>query len=272
MPKLVTIFSENDVFQNLETLRRNREKRNKLNEFLFEGVRNVNNALQHGWKINSVIYSADKRLSGWAQDILSNSKAKYHYEMPSHLLQKLSGKEDGSEILMTAEIPEDDLARIPLTSDMLVIVFDRPASPGNLGTLIRSCDALGVSGLIITGHAVDVYDSETVRATTGSLFSVPVVRLPSHKELLPFMENARTLYSDVQTVGTDEKGSVSIYEHDFKKPTILLVGNETLGLSVAYKDLCDAMVKIPMRGSASSLNVACASSIVLYEIDRQRQA
>jgi len=270
MPKTIKIYSENDIFQNIETLRRNREKRNKLNEFLFEGVRNINNSIRYGWKLNSLIYSKEKQLSNWAKDILKKSKAKHHYELPLKLLKKLSAKEETSELLATAEIPLDDFRRIKMNTNLIVVVFDRPASPGNLGTLIRSADAFGVNGLIITGHGVDIYDPETISAATGSLFSLPVIRKPSHKELTPWLREIKGKFSDLQIVGTDENGSTALNDYNFNKSTILLVGNETWGLSAAYKQLCDAMVKIPMHGSASSLNVSCASSIVLYEICRQR--
>jgi 23S rRNA (uridine2479-2'-O)-methyltransferase len=272
MPKVVPIHSENDIFQNIETLRRNREKRNKLNEFFFEGVRNINNAVSYGWKINSFMYSPERKLSRWAEDILANSAANHHYELPLKLMEKLSDKEETSELLATAEIPDDDLKRIQRGKNFLVVVFDRPASPGNLGTIIRSCDALGANGLVITGHAVDLYDPETIRATTGSLFSLPAVRLASQKELIPWLEEIKNELGDLQIVGTDEKAERSISEQDFTKPTVLLVGNETKGLSAAYKEICDVMAKIPIRGSASSLNVAVAASIVLYEINRQRSA
>jgi len=76
---------------------------------------------------------------------------------------------------------------------------------------------------------------------------------------------------DLQIVATDETGDESAYDHDFKKPTILLVGNEKAGLSAAYKEMADAVVKIPIQGFASSLNVACATSVILYEINRQRK-
>jgi 23S rRNA (uridine2479-2'-O)-methyltransferase len=191
MPKLIKIYSENDIFQNIEKLRRSRDKRNKLGEFFFEGVRNINNAVKYGWKINYFIYSTEKDLSGWATDILKNSKAEIHYELPIALMKKLSTKEETSELLAVAEIPKDDLKKIKVDEKFLCVVFDRPASPGNLGTLIRSCDAFGVDGLIITGHAVDVYNQETISASTGSLFSLPIVRLPSHKELLSWIEEMR---------------------------------------------------------------------------------
>jgi TrmH family RNA methyltransferase len=270
MAKTIKIYSENDIFQNIEKLRRNREKRNKLGQFFFEGVRNINNAIKFNWKIDSFIYSSEKKLSGWATEIIKNSKAKNHYELPLALMKKLSTKEETSELLAVAEIPKDDLRKIKINENFLCVVFDRPASPGNLGTLIRSCDAFDANGLIITGHAVDVYDQETISASTGSLFSIPIVRLPSHKELMLWIKEIRKTLPDLQVVGTDEKGTVAIDKYDFRKPTVLLVGNETIGLSVAYKELADVMVKIPMQGSASSLNVSCATSIVLYEIKRQR--
>lgn len=270
MTTTTRIVTENDVFQNIETLRRNRDKRNALGQCFFEGVRNINNAIHYGWTIDAFLYTKDRRLSPWAEDVLRTGNAKVHYELPVHLLRKLSEKEEPSEILAVARIPKDDLARIPLSKKLFVIIFDRPSSPGNLGTLLRSADAFGVDGVIITGHAVDVYDPETIRASTGSLFALPVIRLESQKELLPWFEKIRRHNGDFQIIGTDEKGTVPLSDCIFTRPTALLVGNETRGLSAAYLELSDTLAKIPMQGSASSLNVACATSIALYEMQRQR--
>ncbi|MBP9749010.1 RNA methyltransferase [Patescibacteria group bacterium] len=271
MTTTTLLATENDVFQNIETLRRNREKRNALKQCFFEGVRNINNAIQYGWTIDAFLYTKDRRLSPWAEEILKTGKAKKHYELPLHLLKKLSEKEEPSELLAVAALPKDDLTRIPLSKNLFVVVFDRPASPGNLGTLLRSCDAFGVDGVIISGHAVDVYDPETIRAATGSLFALPIVRIESQKELLPWFEKIRRHNGDFQIIGTDEKGTASLSDCTFTRPTVLLVGNETRGLSAAYLALCDTLAKIPMQGSTSSLNVACATSIALYEMQRQRK-
>ncbi len=268
--KIIRINKENAQFQLINALKTNREKRNKEG-FLFEGVRNINNAIKYQWKIKAFLYSSEKGLSNWARDILSSSQAETHYDFSEALLAKLSDKEETSELLALAQIPKDDLNDIKVSDNLLVVVFDRPSSPGNLGTLIRSCDSFGVDGLIITGHAVDAYDPETVSATTGSLFSLPIVRLPSQKELEPWINSIRKRYASLQIVGTDEKGDNTIYEHDFNQPTVLLVGNEKWGLSVGYRELMDAMIRIPMGGSASSLNVAVATSIVISEAKRQRE-
>ena len=270
-PRVIRIYSENNDFQYIETLRRRREKRQHQREFFIEGVRPINQALKYNWTINAFIYARETKLSDWAKNILAQSPAPIHYEMPSALLEKLSNKSEPSELLALVGMPDDDPARIPLRDAMLVVVFDRPSSPGNLGTIIRSCDALGVDGLIITGHSVDLYEPETISATTGSFFALPIVRLPSHRDLLPWLHDVQQRIGPTQIVGSDEKGERDITAQDFTQPTLLVVGNETWGMSAGYRELCDVIVNIPIAGSASSLNVACATSILLYEIGRQRR-
>ncbi len=270
MQTAIKILIENSDFQAIETLRRNRTKRNRSGEFFVEGVRAITQAVENGWGINALVFSREKRLSDWAEGIIQKSGAKKHFELTLHLIEKLSDKEDASELIAIVAMPADDLSRIPARENMLVVVLDRPASPGNLGAIIRSCDALGVDGLVVTGHAADLYDPETIRATTGSFFCIPTVRLPSHKEFIPWLDGLKQRVGGLRVVGTSARAETPIGEHDFRVPTILLVGNETNGLSDAYQALADAMVTIPMGGHASSLNIACAASILLYEINRQR--
>lgn len=271
MSRTIKIGKENAQFQILHALKTNRKKRNQYG-FLVEGVRNINGAVKYNWEIKAFLYSSEKGLSGWAEDILENSKAATHYDFSPRLLRQLSGKKETSELLALVVIPQDDLNKIDTNADLLVVVLDRPSNPGNLGTIIRSCDALGVDGLIITGRATDVYDPETISATTGSLFSLPIVRLPSQDKLEVWLDLIREKYPSLQVLGTDENGSDSIYSPDFKKPTVLLVGNEKWGLSEGFKNLADLVVKIPMQdlASASSLNVAVATSIAIFEANRQR--
>jgi 23S rRNA (uridine2479-2'-O)-methyltransferase len=271
-PKIKKIFSENNDFQRVEVIKRNREKRNKYNEFFVEGVKAINYALENDWTIRSFIYSKEKPLSEWASNILNNSKAEIHLELPLKLMDKLSDKdEETSEILAVVSMPGNDLSRIKIKKDMLVVVFDRPSSHGNLGTLIRSCEALKVDGLIVTGHAVDLFDPKTIRASMGTFFAVPTIRLESHKELVPWFEDIRNQYPDFQVVGSTSKSDVLVEDVDLTNPTALLIGNETYGLSNKYKEICDKLVKIPMYGKITSFNVSCAASIMLYEVDRQRR-
>ena len=202
---------------------------------------------------------------------MAHAGARTLYELSVPLMDMLSQKEDPSELIALVAIPPDDLNRIPLRRNPMVLVLDRPVRPGNIGTILRSADALRGDGLVITGHSADLYDPEAIRASTGSFFSVPSVRLPSHNELIPWIEALRKKAPGLQIVGTSAKAEQPIHQFDFTRPTVLLLGNETRGLSEAYREMSDALVTIPMDGDATSLNLASAASILLYEIDRQRR-
>lgn len=270
MVEIIKIYTENNDFQYIEALRRNRNKRNKTETFFVEGVNIINQALINNWEIEAFVYANDTRLSDWAVNIIKQSSAKKHYELPFALMKKISQKEDTSEMIAIVRIPSDDLERIQYRDNPLIVVLDRISSPGNLGTIIRSSDAMGVDGLILTGHAADLYAPETIRASTGSFFAVPVVRMSSPKELITWITGLKTKYPELEIVATSANAETSISSHDFTKPSIVLIGNENHGLSVFFRELCDTLVTIPMVGSASSLNVACAASVILYEINCQR--
>lgn len=235
-------------------------------------MRQINLLLEYNWQVEGLYYAADRKLSSWAQNVITGVPETTLYEFPSDLLAKLSQKNETPELLAVAKMPDNDLARISFKDDLLVILIDRSANPGNLGTILRSCDALGAHGVLVTGHSVDLYDPTVIAASAGSLFTLPVVRLPSHNEIAPWLEKVKAKLSGFQVVGSSAQGSKTLQEQDFTKPTLLLVGNETKGLSHAYKNLCDALVKIPMgaASAASSPNVACATTVMLYEVGRQR--
>ena len=271
-PRTIRVYSENNDFQYIDTLRRNREKRHKKCAFFVEGVRQITNAVAYGWTIEALAYARGRRLSDWARDILAQSRAQTHYELPASLLGKLSNKSDPSELIALVAMPPDDLSRIPITDDLCAVIVDRPASPGNLGTLIRSCDALRVDGLVISGHAADLYDPATIAATTGSFFALPTVRVAGPADVLAWVAALRRALDRVQIVGSSAKAATDIACCDLTGPTILIVGNETWGMSRAFKELCDVVATIPIAGSATSLNLACAATVLLYERDRQRRA
>jgi tRNA G18 (ribose-2'-O)-methylase SpoU len=265
------ISSRNARFQVWEALLTNRNKRLRAGEFLVQGVRPISLAIEHGWTIRAFLYDSERGLSRWAADLLQGQRSVERVSMAPELLAELGEKgETPPELIAVVEMPADELDRIKVGPDFLGVVFDRPTGPGNIGSIIRSADAFGADGVIITGHAADVYDSKAVRASTGSLFAVPAVRVPSQREVMAWISEQRAAGTPVVVVGTDEHGEADIFDFDLTRPTLLLIGNETSGLSTAWKDLADHLVRIPMTGSASSLNAANAATAVLYEVSRQR--
>lgn len=264
MPDLL-ITTRNARFQQWQALLSNRTKRQRSGEFLVQGVRPISLAVEHGWTIRALVYDADADLSRWAVRLLDEVAAQ-PVAMAPDLLAELGEKEtEAPEMVAVVELPADDLDRIHIGRRTVVAVFDRPTSPGNIGTLVRSADAFSAAGVVITGHAADPYDPRAVRASTGSLFAVPVVRVPSHVEVLQWAAQ-----QGFQVAGTDEHGDVDIADYDFTRRTLLVVGNETTGMSTAWRQACDTLLSIPMAGAASSLNAATAGSIALYESSRRR--
>lgn len=253
----------------------NRTKRNRDGRFLVHGVRPITQALAHEWPLETLLYRlGDPGLSGWAREILETSSVPAVGLAPE-LMADLGEKAAGPpELVAVAEYAGGELADYELGEPgeaPVVVVFDRPNSPGNLGTLIRSADAFGASAVIVSGHGADQYDPRCVRASTGSLFAVPVFRVPGTAEVLDFRDRHTERGVPTRIVGTDENGECAIFDDDLIDATILVVGNETSGMSAAWLTACDRTVTIPMGGSASSLGAPSAAAVALYEISRQRR-
>ncbi|ASO19040.1 TrmH family RNA methyltransferase [Actinoalloteichus hoggarensis] len=270
--KTLRITTRNAAFQQWQALVTNRNKRARLGEFLVQGVRPISIAVRQQWPLRSLL-RVSGRLSAWASEILATADVDLVHELSPELMAELGQKEDKPpELIAVAEIAADDLTRIPIRPDMLVVAFDRPTSPGNLGTVIRSADALGACGVLITGHAADLYDPKTIRATTGSFFAMPAVRVAAGEQAAAWVDEVRAGGIELRVIGTSEDGACDIADADLRGPTMLVIGNETTGMSSAWAARCDELVRIPMVGSASSLNAAASASIALYEAARQRRA
>lgn len=265
------IFNKNNDFQKFEVLKTNRKKRYRYNEFLVEGVRSLNEAVKNNWKIKSFLYDKGN-LSDWARDMIARVQTDLNFCLTPDLMKELSGKEDTSELMAVIEMREDRLDTIMLSENPFIVLFDRPSNKGNLGTMIRSCDALGADMLILTGHSVDLYDTDVVVAAMGSFFNLPVIRISDNKMLFEYVNKLRTWYPDFITVGTTAHNAKPIYTANLASPLMLMMGNETMGLNKAFKEYCDLLCTIPMseKSYATSFNVSCAASILMYEITRQR--
>jgi len=265
------VTTRDDRFQQWQALLSNRTKRTRSGLFLIQGVRPITLAVRHGMVLDTLLRPLGVRLSRWAADITARCPDADVVEVAPELLAELGGKDEPPELVAVARQPPDDLSRLPTGTDLLVVVFDRAANPGNIGTLARSADGFGATGLVVTGHAADPYDPRAVRAATGSLCALPVVRA-EQRDVLAWADRLRAGGLPLRIVGTDEHGATDLDDTDLSGPTVLVVGNETVGLSQAWRQSCDAMVRIPIGGSASSLNAAVAGSLVLYRAARCRAA
>jgi 23S rRNA (uridine2479-2'-O)-methyltransferase len=252
------ISRRNARFQEWEALLTNRAKRQRSGEFLVQGVRPITLAVERRWPIRCLLYAHGRRLSAWASGLLERADA---VAMDPALLAELADKPD-AEVVAVAALPPDELSRIAPGGP--VIVLDRPSDPGNIGTVVRSADAFGASGVVVTGHAADPYEPKAVRASTGSLFAVPVVRVPAPRTVIDWARG-----EGVRIIGSDEAGTAGIGSCDLRG--LIVIGNETRGMSAAWAAACDDIVRIPIGGAASSLNAAAAATVFLYEAARRRE-
>ncbi|PJI94670.1 TrmH family RNA methyltransferase [Luteimicrobium subarcticum] len=261
----------NATFQQWQTLLTNRNKRHRAGATVVQGVRPITLAVEAGLPVRAWLIDGEGSLSSWASELTSRVRAE-RFAVAPELLRELGGKDDDTpELLAVVGLPSDDLDGIASRAGddaLLAVALDRPTSPGNVGTVVRSVDAFGGHGVIVTGHAADPYDPKAVRASTGSVFAVPVVGAASAAAVTDRID---ALGDGVQVVGTDEDGDVDLRDVDLTMPTLVVTGNETRGLSAPWREACDVVARIPMRASAaSSLNMATATSVVLYEALRQR--
>lgn len=255
----------NATFQQWQALLTNRSKRQASGELLVQGVRPITLAAAAGVPFVSLLFDGRPRPSSWAAELMASGVAPVVRVAPE-LLAELGERSDGApELLAVVRRPSDSLARLPAVASPLVVVFDRPSSPGNVGSLVRSADALGAHAVVVAGHAADPWDPQSVRASTGSVFTIPVMRLPGPAPLLSWAASAAATI-----VGTDETGTVELAGAPLAGAAVVVIGNETTGMSRAWRDACDVVARIPMTGGASSLNAAAAGAVVLYEALRQR--
>jgi TrmH family RNA methyltransferase len=157
------------------------------------------------------------------------------------------------------------LAELSLPEKPFVLIFDRPSDHGNFGSILRSANSFNVDAIFVIGHTIDYYDPKVIRSSLGSIFHSKIVHIQSMQELEAWIAQQKQ-QNGLQVVGTDSTGSVSITDRKLETPLALVLGNEAKGISVALKNTCDFVVSIPISGAVNSLNVACAGSILLWDV------
>lgn len=265
--RVASIQSANDSFQILCALRDNRRKRAKRGEIFVEGVAPINALVATGRSALSVAYAHGRRLSGWARETIEKLQPHIAYELSADLMGSLSARTDPSELVVVAERPGDGLSDLPAAdADSVYVVVDRPSNHGNLGSLLRSAEAFGVDGVVTTGHGVDPFDPQVIRASLGACFYQTVVHEESSGRLVRWVDELRQRETGLRVYGTDSNGTVPLAGSKLERPAVVVFGNEATGMSASLSEMVDETVSVEIGGRVNSLNLACAASIVLYHL------
>ena len=266
MPRQITAFS-NPTVKYARDLRDKRHRR-ESRQFLAEGLRILTEARETG-RLPTILFYTDQganhplvhELSIAVEDAGGDC-----VQTTGDILAKLSGKDNPQAVVGVFDEIAATLDDLDRAASGLWLVAERLRDPGNLGTILRTGDAVGAGGLILIGECVDPFSVEAVRASMGALFTVPVVR----SEWAPFLAWLRG--GAGQLVGLSLDTDTDYRAARYAAPTFLLTGNEAHGLPEDYAAACDMLVRLPMLGKADSLNAAVATAVMAYEVLAQRRA
>ncbi len=263
--RIERIAVKGDLYQILEALKTNRKKRSELGELFVEGIESIKQADRAGVPVSRVLCADAERLSDWAKDFIARRPDAPVIELTNGLYAELSDRDEPSELMITARFRRMALEDAVLPESPLILIFDRPSDHGNLGSIVRSANAFGADCVVITGHAVDSRDPKVIRSSLGAVFHTPVIQAESFEELEIWLSGLRAR-TGLRVVGTDSTGATPLQNAGLRRPLALVLGNEAKGMSVRLKGLVDGMVSIPMRGEVNSLNVACAATALLWQV------
>lgn len=254
---------QNDRIKSAVRLRERRE-REKTDLFLIEGFRELTRAVDAGRVIETLFYCSELFLGENEQALMDRSSARL-IRCSRNVFEKLSYRDRPDGLLAIAPQKHILLKELRLSEKPFLLIAESIEKPGNLGTILRSCDAAGVDAVIVCDPTTDIHNPNVVRSSVGTLFTLPVIEA-SQEETFSWLRA-----SQIALAAATPDASIEFTQADFNQGIALAVGTEQLGLSQQWLDQADLLVRIPMLGKADSLNVASATTLLLYETVRQRR-
>ncbi len=270
---LLITSSDNPKIKLIKSLR-DRRDRDITGLFLIEGYRELLRASQNQVSIDTVFYCPELFLGENEDTLLKNCKSKGArlIQLPKFLFEKCAYRDRPDGLLaiakkmnITKEFLLQRLQASQKTKAPFIIIAEAIEKPGNLGTILRSADAAGVDAVIVANGCTDIYNPNVVRASTGTLFTIPVLEL-SNQEALSICHEFH-----LSLIAASPEGKEMYTQVPMTGPIGIIVGTEQIGLSSFWKKEATNLARIPMHGSADSLNVATATTLFLFEAIRQRQ-
>jgi TrmH family RNA methyltransferase len=256
---------QNPRIKSLVRLRERRE-RDRTGTFLIEGFRELNRAIEAGIELRTLFVCPDLYLGSNEEGLVDAARAAGAeiVEVAETPFRKASYRDRPEGLLAVASQFDHSPAALDVGPEPLLLVVEAIEKPGNLGTMLRTADAAGVEAVIVCDPTTDPFNPNVVRASIGTLFSVPLA-VSSTRDAITWLEDRR-----IRTVATTPDTSLLYTEADLTGGVAVVVGSEQYGLSDRWLAAADIRVRIPMRGRADSLNAAMAAGVVLFEAVRQR--
>jgi TrmH family RNA methyltransferase len=254
----------NPIIKDIKALSQ-KKSRDESRTFLAEGLKLVIDALDRGWTIRTLVYAKAGKGKPLVEKVAARTVAAggLVLEVSEKVMSSITRRDNPQMVAAVFEQRWTPLKDVQPKGSETWIALDRVRDPGNLGTIIRTADAVGASGVILVGDCTDPFSMETVRATMGSMFALPLVKT-TPADFLKWKKSA-----DARLVATHLAGAVDYRTIDYRsKPVILMMGNEQSGLPDELAQAADKLARIPQVGMADSLNLAVATGVMLFEVRR----
>jgi RNA methyltransferase, TrmH family len=261
MPELIS--SRANPFIKLFRSLHLKKGREETGLFLIEGIHNVGEAVEAGWQIETLVYAPDLLTSDFAQNVVK-AQARTGIRclaLTPELFTSIAEKENPQGILAAAHQRHLDLEGVLPGDISFAAAAVTPQDPGNVGTILRTLEAVGADGLFLLDGGVELYHPSVVRASMGAIFWKPIIQASFSK----FVEWGKKF--GYQLVGSSAHALTDYRDfHRGTRPTLLVLGNEQKGLSAEQMAVCDFVISLPMKGRVSSLNLAVAAGVLLYQM------
>ena len=253
---------ENGLIKHIIKLKE-KKYRKEYNEYIIEGVKILKEAIEEKAKIKEIIISEDAINSELVQKHLKEKLQKIDYiQVPSNIFKLISEVEKPQGVLAIIE-KENHGEDIDYNQDV-ILALDDLQDPGNLGTIIRTADSVGLKQILISKGTIEAYNPKVIRSTMGAIFRVKIIECENLKETLKKLQK-----NNFKIMVTDLNTDKSIYDIKLQKK-VIIIGNEANGVSEEVKNIADTRVIIPMFGKTESLNASIATGVILYEYVRQK--
>jgi RNA methyltransferase, TrmH family len=243
-----------------------RKHRRREGAFVVEGIQPVWQAVEAGADIEVLVVAPDllKPPAARAMIIQEEERGTRVARVTGDLFTRIAGRDGPAGLAAIVRARPIPLVALDVPARALFVALHEPGNPGNVGTIIRTASAVGAAGVILTGAATDPYDPVAVKASMGAVFDVPVAAAASAQEFLDWAASRQ-----VTVAAASARGERSLWEAEFPSPLALLLGSEGEGLPDPLLDRVGLHLRIPMVGTAESLNLAVAAGVLLYEVRRR---
>jgi TrmH family RNA methyltransferase len=241
-----------------------RKERDATGLFVVEGIRHVGEAAAARAQIEYICYAPELLESPFAHDLIAEQSARgrHCYALAADVFRSIAEKENPQGLLAVVRQPRVSLFNLQASQFSWMVALVNPQDPGNIGAILRTMDAVGASGLILLDGGADPYHPNAVRASLGALFWMPVASATFAEFSAWARQNGYHVY------GTSEKGAADYRGVTYQRPAILLMGSEREGLTPEQEAQCETMVRLPMAGRVTSLNLAVTAGVMLYEMQK----